>query len=229
MAVYSAARNYLFLASPQTGSKAIAKTLLEKLDGEQIPGKGILRNGKVVLSKHHTTTKMLIHHQLLTAAQVQQAFKFCGVRNPFDLMVSRYEKLRGRHTEAAKISGHIQKNTRAREVVGFAAEMPFPEWVREAHHQYLDADKPVMGPMLFIDSVDHVIRFEALSQGFHEVLVRLGVSEEIPVATYNVTEQRIDGGQKRDYRSYYDAATVDLVQKLYAPLIARFGYGFDPG
>ncbi|HSI50715.1 MAG TPA: sulfotransferase family 2 domain-containing protein [Ideonella sp.] len=228
MAVYSAKRNYLFLASPQTGSKAIAKTLLEKLDGEQIPSQGILRNGKIVLSKHHTTTKMLVHHKLLTEAQVQQAFKFCGVRNPFDLLVSRYEKLRGRHTEAGKISGHIRKNTRAREVVGFAVELPFPEWVRKAHEQYLAADKPVMGPMVFVDSVDHVIRFEALAQGFQEALARLGITEDIPVAEHNVTSQRIDGGQKRDYRSYYDDATVDLVRKLYAPVIERFGYGFDP-
>lgn len=227
MAIYSAKHNYLFLANPQTGSKAIAKTLLEQLDGEQIPAKDIKRDGKVVVDKHHTTIKKLIKFELLTEDQVQRAFKFCGVRNPFDMLVSRYFKLRGRFSDSGAKAGFIQRNPHRREAQELASTLEFPEWLAQAHREFIANDRPVMGPMMFLDRVDLVIRFESLAEGFKEALQHIGTSDQIQLPAHNVTTERMDGEKKRDFRDFYDPASIALVNKLYGPLIERFGYTCD--
>lgn len=231
MAVFSRKHNYLFFASPQTGSKAIMKTLVEKLDGEQMPKKEIKRNGKVIANKHHTTYKMLLNAELLTQSELDSAFKFSGVRNPYDLQVSRYLKLKGRFAESGEKANYAKKNEKVVERVQIANTMDFPQWLVEVHKEFISDDgsvRPIRGPMVFLEHADFVIRFETLQQGFDEFLQRIGVKDNIQVYEHNVTTERVDSGKKRDYREFYDAASIELCGKLYAPIIEKFGYTFDP-
>ena len=228
MAVYSKKHNFLFLASPQTGSKAINKTLIEQLEGEQIPKSDVRKNGKVVANKHHTTIKMLLNSKLLTQEEVKTAFKFVGVRNPYDLLVSRYMKLRGRFAAEGEKANWAKKNDALAARVTMANEMAFPDWLKEVHSEFLSGERTFKGPMLFLDGVDHVIRFEKLQEGFDEAMRRIGIPGKIEVAQFNVTTERVDSGKKKDFREFYDASSIALVQRLYAPVIEQFGYQFDP-
>ena len=228
MAVFSRKHNYLFLASPQTGSKAINKTLLEQLEGEQVPPSDVRKNGKVVANKHHTTIKMLVNAGLLTREQIDGAFKFTGVRNPFDLLVSRYMKLRGRFAAEGDKANWAKKNEALTNRVELANTMEFPVWLAEVHKEFVSGERNFKGPMLFLEGVDHVIRFEKLQEGFDEAMKKIGVKVPVQVVQHNVTVERVEGGKKRDYREFYDAPSIALVERLYAPVIERFGYTFDP-
>ncbi|MDZ7813829.1 MAG: sulfotransferase family 2 domain-containing protein [Ideonella sp.] len=229
MAVYSETLRYLFLASPQTGSKAIKKTLIEQFQGKQIPETGKHKNGKQVLKKHHTTLKMLLNSELLTQAQIDQAFKFTGVRNPFDLLVSRYMKHRARHTSQSEDPDWARQNPDLAARAKQAFDLPFPEWVQAVHADVVAADRDFKGPLLYLEGADYVIRFERLQEGFDEVLRKIGVEGQHVVAPYNVTTERVEGSQKKDYRELYDDASKALVQKLYGPVLDRFGYSFEGG
>lgn len=229
MAVYSSTLGYLFLASPQTGSKAIKKTLIEQLQGQQIPEVGKHKNGKQVLKKHHTTLKMLATAKLLSPSQIDQAFKFTGVRNPFDLLASRYLKHRGRHTNQDDDGEWARRNPALAERAKQAHVLEFPQWVQAVHAEALASGRAFKGPQLYLDGADYVIRFERLQEGFDEMLRRIGVTGEYPVAPVNVTAERVAGGQKKDYRELYDDTSIALVQKLYAPVLERFGYSFEGG
>lgn len=94
MAVYSPKLNYIFFANPNTASKAIAKTLKAKLEGQRIPDGEVRdpKTNKVLVRAHHCTHQQLVSAGLLTEEQLQGLFKFTGVRNPFDQMVSKYVK-----------------------------------------------------------------------------------------------------------------------------------------
>lgn len=229
MAVYSRQHNYLFLASPQTGSKAIQKTLVEQLDGEQIPKADVRKNGKILAKKHHTTIKMLVNAELLSREDIDRAFKFAGVRNPFDLLVSRYMKLKGRFAAEGEKANWAKKNEALTQRVEMANSLDFGAWLKEVHAEFLSGEKQLKGPMLFLEGVDHVIRFESLQSDFDEAMRRIGVAQKVEVVQYNVTTERVDGGKKKDYRSFYDADSIALVERLYAPVIERFGYRFEPG
>jgi hypothetical protein len=68
--------------------------------------------------------------------------------------------------------------------------------------------------------VDRVLRFENLSAEFAEVGRKIFGREE-PLPVTNVSRDR------RDYRTFYNDATAEIVARAYADDIASFGYKFD--
>jgi hypothetical protein len=170
---------------------------------------------------------MLIKAELLSEDVLQNAVKVSGVRNPYDLLVSRYIKMQGRIGEANNKYKWAQNNDKLRERIAMAKTMDFPAWLRQTLKEFKDKNKTVRGPLIYINPCDLVIQFEHLQAGFDEFLKRIGVSQSISVVEYNVTSERKEGGKKRDFREFYDAESVELVRALYAPVIKRFGYRFE--
>lgn len=226
MAVYSTRYNYIFFANPQTASKAIARTLQESLDGQPMPGREIARGGELIAKKHHATWQQLQDAGLMTRAQLDALFKFTSVRNPYDLLVSRYLKRKGRFVDQPDKYRWAQDNPKIRASMEAAQELPFPEWIAGQLKRHAEKDKTVKGPLEYLDHADYVIRFEALQEGFDEVLRRLGIREPIRIVSENVTSERAQGPAKRHYTEFYDDASRELVTRAYAPIIERFGYRF---
>jgi hypothetical protein len=226
LAVYSPRYNYIFFANPQTASKAIARTLLEALDGQPMPDREITRGGELAAKKHHATWRQLQEAGLMTREQLDGLFKFTSVRNPYDLLVSRYLKRKGRFVDQPEKYRWAQDNEKIKASMAAAQELPFTEWVAEQLKRRIEQNKTVKGPMEYLDHADYVIRFEALQGGFDEVLQRLGVAGPIPIVSENVTSERAQGSAKRHYTEFYDDASRDLVARAYAPIIERFEYRF---
>lgn len=235
MAVYSDQYNYIFFANPQTASKAIAKTLRDKLGGKQLPDQEIKRDGKLVSRKHHATYTQLINAGLMTAEKMDSMFKFTCVRNPFDQLVSKYLK----HVERMDVDGKQAPWTRKLEAgeiqlgegvknVGFAS------WLVHLKDQYAKVNKMDNGPLEFLAHADLVLRFESLAEGFREFQERVGIAEPVEIVQYNITQARAETTpaapeaprKKRNYADFYDPASIALVEQLYAPVIERFGYRF---
>jgi hypothetical protein len=231
MAVYSAERKYIFFANPQTASKAIALTLRQKLGGVALPDREITRNGKLVARLHHTTYSQILAAGLLTEEQLSKLFKFTCVRNPYDQLVSKYIKYCFRQGDDP---------TRYPWLDGVEAAAPdnsFPQWLVWLSKRFEEIDKLAKGPLDFLDHADLVIRFEALQEGFDEFLRHIGVTEPMSVTEYNITKGRVEGEaaaaeiakpkkKKKNYTEYYDTACVDIVEKMYEPILRRFNYRF---
>jgi len=241
MAVYCEAHRCIFFANPQTGSKAIAATLRDKLGGRAVPEREIQRGGEVIVRAHHATYQQLLDGELMTAEQLAGLVKFTGVRNPYDLLVSRYLKRRGRFAEQPEKYRWAQRNAKVKASMEAAQDLSFSEWVTGQYARLEDRGRTVKGPFEYLDHADIVIRFEALQQGFDEVMRRVGVSEPVLIAPINVTAERsIEGAPaaaeeaaepappvvKRHYTEYYDGRSRGLVSRVYAPIIERFGYEF---
>lgn len=226
MAVFSERYRYIFFANPQTASKAVAKTLQDALEGQAIPDRLLKRGGEVLVKKHHATWQQLLDAGLMTREQLDGLFKFTNVRNPYDLLVSRYLKRKGRFVDDPGKYAWAQENPKIKASMEAAQELPFPEWVTSQLKKHQDKDSTVKGPMEYLDHADFVIRFEALQAGFDEVLKRLGIEQPIPIVKENVTTERKEGSVKRHYTEFYDQASRDLVARAYAPIIERFGYTF---
>lgn len=226
MAVYSAQFKYIFFANPQTASKAVARTLQQSLSGEPIPGKEMRRNPDLQIKKHHITWQGVQDAGLLTREQLDGLFKFTNVRNPYDLLVSRYLKRKGRFVDDPERYSWAHDNPKIKASMEAAQEQPFTEWVTGQLQKHVDRDTTARGPLSYLDHADYVIRFESLQEGFNEVLRKLGINDPITIVSENVTSERKDGAKKRHYTEFYDDASRALVAKAYAPLIERFGYTF---
>lgn len=243
MAVYCERHRCIFFANPQTGSKAIAATLRDKLEGRALPEREIQRDGEVLVKAHHATWQQLIDGGLMSAEQLDGLVKFTGVRNPYDLLVSRYLKRRGRFNDEPEKYRWAQRNPKVKASMEAAQELSFADWVAKQYLRLDGRNRTVNGPLEYLDHADVVIRFEALQQGFDEVMRRVGVNEPVLIAERNVTTERsvaapAQSGQgeqaepaepapaRRHYTEYYDARSRAMVGRVYAPIIERFGYEF---
>lgn len=97
MAVVSRQNGYLFIAVPRTGCTTLAQVLADRYEGVQVPAEDIVVNGKVVVDRKHGRLSRLLRYGVVKQDDVDQMLTFCGVRNPFDSLVSLYEKTRRRY------------------------------------------------------------------------------------------------------------------------------------
>lgn len=230
MPVYSASRQYMFFANPQTASKAVSQALITHLDGAPFPRKTrkAVAEGKVLERNYHGTYDDIVEAGLMTVEDLEKLFKFCAVRNPFDLMVSRYLKRQRTIVDDNKDTGMAWARGRSNVLTSMekAKDLPFADWLQAELGSIAERGKTVKAPFKYLDHADHVMRFEALQEGFDEVLKRLGVTEPIEVAPRNVTGERVSEGGKKHFTEYYDDTSRQLIEKVYAPLLERFGYSF---
>lgn len=252
MAVYSEKYRYIFFANPNTASKAIAKTLIEKLEGKPMPDKEIKDGEQRLVRRHHSTYTQLVNAGLMTEPQLDALFKFTCVRNPFDQMVSKYVKhcarldndaskypwLKAGKKEDKKAAKENKGPREGKKTAASAVAVPeqatlslsdgFGHWLRHIEGRFAASNKMENGPLDFLGHADFVIRFEALQQGFDEVQQKLGISPPIQVEEFNVTAARAESPQKkRSYRDYYTPESVEIVTRMFAPVIEQFGYQFE--
>jgi len=153
-----------------------------------------------------------ILRELLPKSTWNDYFKFAFVRNPWDRAVSKYA-----YTQARLAEDHTLGN-QFDEAYLMQRCPRFEDWVRLL---------PVLSPggcSGFITDadgeliVDYVGRFENAKSDFAHVCKTLGI--DIPLGCLNGSLRR------PDYRSYYQPETRDIVARLFAEDIARFGYTF---
>lgn len=230
MPVYSEARQYMFFANPQTASKAVSQALITHLDGSPFPRKTrkAMTEGKVLERNYHGTYDDLVEAGLMSVEELEKLFKFCAVRNPFDLLVSRYLKRQRTIVDDDKDTGMAWARGRSNVLSSMekARDLPFGEWLHAELGAVAERGRTVKAPFKYLDHANYVMRFEALQEGFDEVLKQLGVSQPIEVAPRNVTGERVAEGGKKHFTEYYDAASRQLIEKVYAPLLERFSYTF---
>lgn len=138
-------------------------------------------------------------------------YKFAFVRNPWDWQVSMYHFILREKT-------HIRHEL-VRSMEGFEA---FLEWVIATpkpypkgglKHQH-EAITDTEGNLL----MDFVGRYETLNQDFQNVCQRLGIQTSLP---------HLNKTNHRDYRSYYNDRTRNLVAEHFEADIALFAYRFE--
>lgn len=137
--------------------------------------------------------------------QFEEYFKFGFVRNPWDRVVSLYER---------------------REAEQFHANMSFEDFVRGI--EFSSATCPHSSPHRyqldwFVDAngrilADFIGRFERLAEDWKLVAERIGAPAELPHERANP--------DKRPYPEYYNAETRRLIGEKFRVDIERFGYEF---
>ena len=140
-----------------------------------------------------------------------EAYKFTVVRNPWDKVVSHYEYRRKKDKTGIATNG-----------------VSFASWVRRTYGEDKD---PVLynNPRSFqpqVDwlkdsdgqvSVDYIIRFESINEGFEHVRQAIGLDAELP---------HLNASPRARYHTYYDDESRAIVANWFREDIEAFGYQF---
>lgn len=159
--------------------------------------------------KNHLTATEVINQ--IGLEQWELAYKFTTVRNPWDKVVSHYEYRRRKDkTEIA------------------TRNVPFRDWVEKTYGDDKDpfyynnprAFQPQVEWLKDADgviSMDYVIRFESIEEGFNHVRSLLGLDAELP---------HLNATRHSDYHAYYDRDTRNIVARWFHEDIELFDYEF---
>ena len=181
------------------------------------------------LCKHYGGTPVL--HKHASFAEFSQAaapdelsyFVFATVRNPLDVIVSRYCKIKTDHR-------NIFSNPERLETLKVDyADLKKHEFIRKSNANFEDYFrkyyKRPFSSLIDISSsrYDFVIRYECLQEDFSEVLRLLGIQQVSPVPILNKTNEK-----KERWETYYTKDIIDQAKKICGPFMEKWGYDFPP-
>lgn len=137
-----------------------------------------------------------------------QFFKFALVRNPWDKAVSQFSYIQKRDDlmhylgldPADSFKAYLAKIQRVEHVQW----MPQYDFVHDAEGNCL---------------IDFVGRLETIEQDTRSILQRIGIAYQ------SVPHEK--KSRRGDYRSYYDAESIGIIESMYGKDIETFGYRFE--
>jgi hypothetical protein len=157
--------------------------------------------------------KVIAAQEMLPHEVFAKLFKFAFVRNPWDLQVSSWHHIRRERPHL--IAGHD-------DFAGFLRwkldpERPYQFHLDTSIERQTDYLVDLHGNVI----VDFIGRYENLVNDFATACQRIGID---PPA---LPHRRQATDRQRDYRSYYDTNTAELVAKHFAQDVKLLGYDFE--
>jgi plasmid stability protein len=213
----------LFIHGRRTGSTAVRDALHEHLAGEEIPAERELStDGQRIIVARHSTLPVLMQLGLITPEERAGLTVFTAVRNPFDDLISMWQKNRDIVAGTLERPEQIMTPARVRQLE-FSATHTFPEWIahRWGRKGLAGRFKPhPVDAFAHTEGVDRVLRFETLQEDLNALLKDIGHDGTIELPHVNVTEGR------RHYREYYTDAARRTVEQAWRGELERYGYSF---
>ena len=198
---------FLFVGLPFSASSAISKELYLQYEG------------KPFLRKHS------LHHEFIKVAskKEQDYFVFAVLRNPMEIAVSMYEKMKanekGNFTNIklfAENGGHITRKQRE--------AYSFIHINHASFQQYFDKffTKPYDNlASLTVSKCDYVIRYENIADDYLCAMKKAGVKNPRPLPVANKT-----AGKKDDLLEYYTDEIKEKAIFVFAPFLEKHNYSF---
>lgn len=217
--IISRGRRYLFVHIPKTGGTALAAALEARAMKDDIligdTPKAVSRRGRVAPLREHAAGRLWKHSTLadiagLVGEEELDGMLICAIaRNPWDRMVSFYHWLR--------VQGFDHPAVTLAKAGDFSAFLADPAWqaqLRAAPYGSYLRREGREWPALWL-------RQERLAEDAAALGERLGIRLG-PLSRENASLRT------RDWRPYYREGEAEIVARIAAEDIARFGYRFDP-
>ncbi len=197
---------YLFVEIPHTASTAISHELCEYYGGQPI------------LHKHAHLAEFFSYAN----ADEKGYFIFAGIRNPLDVTVTQYFKLKTNHQQFyttpmywKRNGGFVPSRTLKKFQYINATNATFEEYfLRFFYFPYCDYVN-----MRYNNRFDFIIRYENLQSDFETVLTTLGIKPVRRLPKLNKTSEKTE-----DFWQYYTPKTRQRAVNVFGPYLQEWGY-----
>ncbi len=202
--IISPLHKYVFVELPHTATTSIRRELCSIYDGQEI------------LAKHSP------YHKFLKTANAEQKqyFVFSSLRNPLDVVVTKYLKIKTNHNGGYTKPEHWQRN---------GAWIPDYELKQFKFVQDNDADFPTFFKKYYkfpydnwscLDhkQFDFVMRYENVQDDFSKAIQLIGMEQKRPLPVVNKTRE------KKDFISYYTPEIQEQAKRIFGPFMKKWGY-----
>lgn len=209
--------NFLFVHIAKTGGTSVRAALapLRWRDPMYIPQ--FIASRLSHATGHRIASKLPRHARIIAAKEMlpqelfDRLFKFAFVRNPWDLQVSSWHHLR---RERPQLVEHL---TDFKDFILWKLdpERPYQYHIDTSIERQTDYLKDLDGTIL----VDFIGKYENLHEDYEEACRRIGIKPpKLP--------HKRQAKDRKDYRSYYDDKTADLILEYFSSDIKEFDYSF---
>jgi len=209
---------FLFVHIAKTGGTSARAALARKAmwDPYRLPmwicSKLSHATGHKLGSKFPRHSKVIAAKEMLPHEFFDSLFKFAFVRNPWDLQVSSFHHIRRERPQF--LFGHTD----------FKEFMKFKLDPERPYQYHIDTSIELQSDYL-IDLhgnviVDFIGRYENLHDDFAHACEQIGIRCALP-------EKRVSRDRKKDFRSYYDDKTAELVAQHFKRDIDILDYRFE--
>jgi hypothetical protein len=204
--VISDANRYLFIEVPQTASSALADELVENYGGRRI------------LRKHTDYSEFL-----RSASDIERSYAVMAtVRNPLDIVVSKFAKARDNHrnsykpTKTAGAPWGYRFRPEAREYAYISRHNPdFAAYVKKFFPRVYN------GRACLLPDHAHVLRYERLNDDLEAWLRKIGLKMLRPLPWRHVTS-----GRERGFSELFEGDLRAHAMRVFGPYMRRWGYEF---
>ncbi len=210
--------NFLFVHIAKTGGTSARAALASKARWDRyrpamwLCSKLSHATGHKLGSKFPRHSKIIAAKEMLPNEFFDGLFKFAFVRNPWDLQVSSFHHIRRERPQF--LFGHDN----------FKDFMKFKLDPDRPYQYHVDTSIELQSDYL-VDLHGNIItnfigRYENLHGDFSHACEKIGIKTALP-------EKRISRDRKKDFRSYYDDETIEMVALHFKQDIERLNYKFE--
>ncbi len=200
--IFSKEHGYIYFEVPHTASATTWRELQDMYDGD--PGVRRLRHLGFGLAEKQLGVEF-----------VESAFTFCTMRNPLDIAVTQYEKIRTNYKSALTNPKKWNRNGGSIgdwRLIAFGyvqAGASYGDFLEQFASDVVESMLPWRH--VFKRS-DFVMRYERLHEDFPEAIRHIGLEPKRPLPRMNVTTG------KRHFTEYYDAHALAVAREAFEPL-----------
>jgi hypothetical protein len=198
---------YLFIGLPFSASSAISKELHLKYSGEPF------------LRKH----SLYYEFKKVAKKQEKDYFVFAVLRNPMDIVMTAYEKMKanvkGNFTNPhlfTENGGHITRTQREKFDYIHEKKATFQQYFKRFFHKPYDNTAS-----LTLDDCDYVIRYENFDHDYLLALKKAGILNPRILPVANKT-----AGKRQEISEYYTHEIKEEAISVFGPFLEKYKYSF---
>ena len=198
---------YVFIGLPFSASSAISKDLCDKYEG-----KPYLRKHSLYSDFKKQTNKSKLKYRV-----------FAVLRNPMEITITSYEKLKSNPNNIYTNSilfkengGHISKKQRKKYNFIKKNQATFQEFFLEFYKYPYDNLAS-----LTIDDCDFIIRYDKLQEDYLKVLKKIGVKNPTELPVKNKSKTKLS-----DITSYFNSEIRERSVSVFGPFMMKYNFKF---